>query len=207
MTAIYLKIKLPWRVYLGGGVSILLGACAHNAPETEPLDIRNSQIVQAPIGSPESRRDPLEVNQISSTQSSFEARQISPGPALDQITIKQLQTYVDRCAPESVLPKGDVDCSDLSLRIKDVLRSDDDVREALITLDRLGRNDRKNSIGNDAFDRNGDGLSYLAQGIASGLLETEPAEPLEEPEIKDLDSILNELGLEQNAGIIIGSGG
>lgn len=206
MTDIYSKKKLPWRTYLAGGGLILLTACAHKTSETEPPYLRSSQMAQAPIGSTESGRVPLEVNQISSRQSGFEARQISPSFALGQITIKQLQTYVDRCAPGSTLPTRDLDCSDLSLRIKDVLRSDDDVREALITLDRLGRSGRE-SIGNDEFDRNSGDLSYLAQGIASGLLEPEPAEPPKEPEIKDLDSILNELGLEQNAGIIIDSSG
>jgi len=88
----------------------------------------------------------------------------------------------------------------LNLRVKRLFRSEDKVTEALITLDRLGRNDTIDNALEDLEDGH-PGNSLNSQAIAGGLLDpTPPAPP--DPE-ENLEDFLNQNGLAINAGAII----
>ena len=199
MIVVHSKLKSPWRSYSVRFISLMLAACAHNPTETGSIDVARPQLERAPIGTIEQRVTTLDVNQIATANTGFKTRQILPKVDAVQLTVEQLQAYADRCAPNSSLPQGDVDCSELSLRVKKVFHSDNIIQEALITLDRLGRNGVENT-GQNELEQNIRNLSYSAQGIASGFLEPAPTELVIEPETDNLDNILNQLGLSQNAG-------
>lgn len=204
MTAIHSKLKLPWRSYSVGIVSFILAACAHNPTETASIDVASPQLQRfqlprAPIGTTEQKASSLDVNQIATANTGLKARQILPEVDAVQLTVEQLQTYVDRCARGSSLPQGDLDCSELSLRVKKVFQSKDVIQEALITLDRLGRNGIENT-GQNELEQNSRNLSNSAQGIASGLLEPTPTDTVQEPQTDNLDSILNQLISGQSSG-------
>ena len=71
-----------------------------------------------------------------------------------------------------------MDCSEINLRVKRLRRSDDHVNDALITLDRLGRQNTLDEGLNDL--KNGRPVSSLnVQAIASGILESAPTDPTE----------------------------
>ena len=118
----------------------------------------------------------------------------------------RLKSYADRCVPGKSTYQPDLDCSELSLRLKKVFRSDDKISEALFTLDRLGRSVSKSSVSNE-LERNSDNLSLSAQAVASGSLNTPPPELPEDPVPLDLEKFLSENGLGINAGVIVNNGG
>jgi len=93
------------------------------------------------------------------------------------------------------------------LRVRRVFKTEDKVADALITLGRLGRNDSSKDVDHE-LDHNVGDLSYSAQAVASGALDTPPPTLPEEPVVSpELESFLNEIGLGINAGAIVRPGG
>lgn len=156
--------------------------------------------------SPIDARSTTSVTQIASSDTGFTAQQISRDVDTVQLTVEQLKTYADRCVPGKSTYRDDIDCSELSLRLKKVFRSDDKINEALFTLDRLGRSVSNSSVSNE-LDRNYGDLSHSAQAVAGGLQDPSPVEPPEDAISDDLEKFLNQNGLGINAGIIVNSGG
>lgn len=156
-------------------------------PATEQLDTRST----------------TDVNQISVASSDLSSYQINRAVDTPQLTVDQLKAYADRCAPGQSASTADIDCSELSLRVRRVFKSDDRIADALITLNRLGRNETKKSVQNELNNNRGD-LSFSAQAIASGALGSEPVQPEDAEQIpEDLEGLLNQMGIGVNAGAII----
>jgi len=143
-----------------------------------------------------------DIGQIGVQTASLKANQINQTTVVDQLTIDQLRAYSDRCSPQANLsaPKG-LDCSELSLRVKRIFNTDDKVTEALITLDRLGRNDTLNRA-LEGLENGLPGQSLKGQAIAGGLVDPAPPPMPTEPE-ENLEDFLNQNGLSINAGAII----
>ena len=184
MAFMRLNLKFHWKTCSAGFVSCLLAACAHNTPETTSIEVSSSRVERAPVGSVGQASSPLDVNQIATANTGFESRQILLNGDDNQLSIEQLQVYADRCAPGRFQPSDGLDCSELSLRVKKVYRSEDEIQDALITLDRLGRGGNGNK-GQNELDQNTGNLSHSAQGIASDLLDPSPAEQPQGPETID----------------------
>ena len=199
MTVIHSKLKSLWGSYSVGIISCILTACAHNSTDTASINVASPQLELAPIGKVEQKASQLHINQIATANTDLKARQILSKVDAAQLTVKQLQAYVDRCAPGRSLPQGDLNCSELSLRVKKVFQADDIIQNALITLNRLGRNGIENT-GQNELEQNSRNLSYSAQGIANGLLEHMPTAPVQEPQTDNLDALINQFGLDQNSG-------
>lgn len=199
MTVIQSKLKSLRGSYSVGIISCILTACAHNSTDTGAINVASPQLELAPIGKAGQKASQLYINQIATVNTDLKARQILSKVDAAQLTVEQLQAYVDRCSPGRFLPQGDLDCSELSLRVKKVFQFDDIIQNALITLNRLGRNGIEKT-GQNELEQNSRNLSYSAQGIASGLLEHTPSEPIQEPQADNLDTLINQFGLAQNSG-------
>ena len=148
------------------------------------------------------------VHQIGQQNSALDAAQISSSVEAEQLTINQLKVYADRCSPNATeLPPKGLDCSELNLRVKRLYKSDDDVTEALVTLDRLGRNDNIDNIDSALKDLEDGkpGLSFNSQAIAGSVTTPQTPAPTESQE--NLEEFLNENGLSINAGAIIANRG
>jgi hypothetical protein len=141
-----------------------------------------------------------QISQISSTDSTIGAAQIDQQADVAVLTIDQLRTYADRCLPNSPLPAPEaLDCSELGLRVKRALNTEDKISEALATLDRLGRSDGADEISRSLKEgRIEDSLS--AQAIAGGILEGLPTQEPDDPDEK-LKELLDESAAIE-AGVI-----
>lgn len=204
-----LNNRFRYRYLSGGmvafGVSVFMTACASNTITADDTEAKITSSKKA-VSSPVDARSTTSVTQISSSKSSFTAQQISRDVDAAQLTVEQLKTYADRCIPGKSTYRDDIDCSELSLRLKKVFRSDDKINEALFTLDRLGRSVSNSGVSNE-LDRNYGDLSNSAQAIAGGLQNPSPVEPPEDAISDDLEKFLNANGLGVNAGIIVNNGG
>ena len=149
-----------------------------------------------------------DVAQISVVGSDYTASQISSDVDTPQLTVEQLKAYADRCAPgQYAASASNIDCSELSLRVRSVFKTEDKVADALITLGRLGRIDTAKDV-DDELGRNRGELSYSAQAVASGALDQPAPAIAEDPAISpELESFLNEIGLGINSGAIVRPGG
>lgn len=186
---------------------IILSGCAHQAAAPTPVASNKTQAEKTRPVSPHNALSTTSVNQISTGGAAFDAPQIARSVDTQQLTVDQLKAYADRCAPGQVNPANDIDCSELSLRVKTLFRSDDKIQEALITLDRLGRSDSAADV-EDELRRNRGDLSFSAQAIANGTLTMPPpAELPEQPVDEDLEKFLNQNGFGVNAGVIVNQGG
>lgn len=184
-------------------LGLLTAACTTDNA-TSNASISNSKGTSR---SPVNARSTTSVAQIYSAETGFIHQQISRDVDAAQLTVEQLKAYADRCVPGKSSYNKDIDCSELSLRLKKVFRSDDKVAEALITLNRLGRSDNRKNI-SDELEGNNDNLSLSARAIASGALDPSSTADLPQEQISDdLEQFLNENGLDINAGIIVNSGG
>ena len=184
---------------------LILVACASST------DINNTP--QAELSSKQNKtRSVSELNKVSTTQvnqigqqsSALDAPQISSSVEAEQLTVDQLKDYADRCSPNAKeRPPKDLDCSELKLRVKRLYKSDDDVTEALVTLDRLGRTDNVDNIDSALKDlEDGQpGSSFNSQAIAGSVTTPQTPAPTESQE--NLEDFLNENGLSINAGAII----
>lgn len=181
---------------------LLCVACA-NTPDAKSVVESDTSVSQTEDArQTQVENNSINMNQIASASTDFDAPQISKSVDAEQLTVQQLKAYADRCGPEKTVVDNDIDCSELSLRVRKVFRSDDKIQEALITLDRLGRSETEKEAA-DELGRNTGDLSYAAQAIANGVLNGEVPELPEEPVADDLEKFLNENGLGVNAGAII----
>lgn len=165
---------------------------------------RDNSVSQQSMHSTPNRSEPSSINmsQISSANATLDTRQISSAVDTDQLTVNQLRTYADRCSPNAKRPPPQgLDCSELNLRVKRLFRSDDKITDALILLDRLGRNDTIDNALEDLEDGSPN-YSLNSQAIAGGLLDPSPPPPPPDPE-ENLEDYLNQNGLTINAGAII----
>lgn len=141
------------------------------------------------------------VNQIGNQLPTLSAAQIESGFDTNKLTVEQLRAYADRCSPNAVFPPPQgLDCSEVNLRMKRLMRSDDRVTDALVTLDRLGRNNTINDTLEDLKDGRPSG-AFNSQAIAGGILDP-ITPPTPEPE-ENLEDILKNNGLDISAGVII----
>lgn len=147
---------------------------------------------------------PITIKQISSTDSSVIPRQINQTTSGPQLSVEQLATYLDRCAPNQT-PAQEIDCSELSLKIKRVLKANDRVADALTTLYGLGRSENISEIDGELSPTNRESLSSAAQAVASGLHLATPTFPTSADQSVSTDEIeqfLDEIGLVVNSGAI-----
>ncbi len=180
-----------------------IASCAHNTPN---LDTDNkTQNISASEVKTTKAASSISVNQIHSGKQSFSTDQIQTTDAnMPQLTIEQLQNYVDRCLSNSNTPPAGIDCSELNLRMKNLLNSDDEVIDALVTLGQLGRAENLNRSLNE-LDNGQVGGSITSRAIAGGLTNgpastpTTPDAPQTSPELTDF---LQQNGLSVNQGII-----
>lgn len=149
----------------------------------------------------QAEKSSISVRQIGHQTSTLTAPQIEANLDANKLSVEQLKAYADRCSPNAVTPPPQgLDCSEINLRIERMLQSDDLVNDALITLDRLGRN--KTIDDNLADLKNGrPGSSLNSQAIAGGILDPVTPAPTE-PEPNTLD-ILKENGVNFDIGAII----
>jgi len=181
---------------------LILVACASST------DINNTP--QAELSSKQNKtRSVSELNKVSTTQvnqigqqsSALDAPQISSSVEAEQLTVDQLKDYADRCSPNAKeRPPKDLDCSELKLRVKRLYKTDNEIVEALITLDRLGRTDTIDSGLEDLKDGR-PGSSFSSQAIAGSVTLPQTPEPTENPD--NLEDFLSENGIPVNAGAII----
>lgn len=190
--------------------TMLLSACAHNSDialsesEAELENVKPAQqISQISLNS----RSTADVDQIGVASRDYRTKQVLKNTDIPQLTVDQLIAYADRCAPNQQSKRSDIDCSELSLRVRRVFKTEDRVAEALITLNRLGRN-QISETAEDQLARNSRNLSVSAQAIASGTFEAGQPLPTDQPIVSDaLENFLNDIGLGVNAGAIVQSGG
>jgi len=194
-----INIRLKVSQTMVSAISLLiLTACAsstdlNNKPQAELSS--NQKVSQV------DKVSTTHVNQIGQQSSALDAPQISSSVEAEQLTVNQLKVYADRCSPNAKeLPPKDLDCSELNLRVKRLYKSDDEVVGALVTLDRLGRNDTIDSALEDLKDGR-PGSSFSSQAIAGSVTLPQTPEPTENPD--NLEDFLNENGLPVNAGAII----
>lgn len=141
------------------------------------------------------------VSQIGDQPRTLSAAQIDSGFDANKLTVEQLRAYADRCSPDALFPPPQgLDCSEVNLRMKRLMRSDDRVTDALVTLDRLGRNNTINDTLEDLKDGKPGG-SLNSQAIAGGILD--PVAPPAPPPEENLEDILNKNGIDFNAGAFI----
>lgn len=197
-----LESQLCKRVFCGA-VGVLLISCETAKTASDNANKGNPASSQSVYSTPNhSQPTSINISQISPENSTLDTRQINSSADTNQLTVNQLRTYADRCSPNATLPPPkDLDCSELNLRVKRLFRSNDKITDALILLDRLGRND---SVDNALEDLE-DGLpgnSLNSQAIAGGLLDPPPPAPPPDVE-ENLEDFLNQNGLAINAGAII----
>lgn len=203
MTFMRSNLKARRTSYAAAALSLWLAACAQTPSDTtSTAEALSPRAAPAPVGSAGQSSPPLTMDQISTASTGFKARQISSNVEASQLTVQQLKAYADRCAPGRTQLSQGLDCSELSLRVKEVFRSDDEVQDALIILDRLGRDGRKNT-GQNELETNSKNLSYSALIIANDLLQ--PPAPLEPEAIED--DAGTETSLEHISEIIINPDG
>ena len=172
-------------------LTVLLASCASSVDSFSASP--ESQVTY--MESEEKRSEVTEesgasIAQIGSLSSELSTPQIDP-PNMEEkpLTVSQLQTYKDRCLDESELPPSNLDCSELKLRIERSYRNDNEVRDALITLNRLGRNDMRTV--QDDLKKGETRFSLESQAIAGGLIDPPlPQQPQEDENVLDV--------LEQN---------
>jgi|GEM_PF-4678737 len=167
-------------------LSVLLSSCASSVPPNAAEDIpvrpeRSSVKLD--------KHSTSSIAQITNKDQEEAAYQIVRSQTDEPLTVRQLQNYVDRCGPQSsgVQPTK-IDCSELGLRIKKVYKTEDQVVDALITLDRLGRNASAEDVSDDLRDGRADN-SLNAQAIASGIFEPAPPAP-EAPPPEEVEDII-----------------
>lgn len=196
------KHKIAGHCMLWSVLTLSLSACA--APLSQSTLATSSSLAQtAPSQTEPDKRSSTNVSQIGDQALSLQAPQISAQVDVNQLTVDQLRIYADRCSPKAKLPQPkDLDCSELGLRVKRVFRSNDNIAEALITLDRLGRNDTGVNALEDLEDGR-PGASFSSQAIAGGLLGTDNLPPERVEPVDSLEEFLNQNGLSINAGAII----
>jgi len=178
----------------------LMTSCVHNdadVTKTSKNPRPASKAVQAVS-------DSVSVNQIGTGEQILSAPQIQTevtGTA--QLTVDQLRIYADRCLPDSQLsPPDGLDCSEINLRMKTLLRDEDKVINALVTLGQLGRNDTLARTLDDLNDGRS-GNSFAGGAIAGGLTNGVTPVPTPSPEPPpELQEFLQENGLSVNQGVI-----
>jgi len=177
-----------------------LGACTTPPAPLDVMAKTTNQPAQKVNQSPTS----ISVNQIGARSQGLTAPQIqSNTPRAPQLTVEQLRIFADRCLPNSQLPPpSDLDCSEINLRMQSLLREDDEIIDALITLGQLGRADSLGRAIDDLNEgRSGDSLTggAIAGGFINGPVPTPAPLPDTPPE---LEKFLQENGLNINQGII-----
>ena len=191
-----------FQTVVSGMFLLLSTACVSSS------DIKNKPQAELSSKQKQTLSATTHVHQIGQQNSALDAAQISSSVEAEQLTINQLKVYADRCSPNATeLPPKGLDCSELNLRVKRLYKSDDDVTEALVTLDRLGRTDNVENIDSALKDLE-DGkpsLSFNSQAIAGSVTTPQTPPPTESQE--NLEDFLNENGLSINAGAIIANQG
>lgn len=183
--------------------ALLLISCETTRSTGETENKEQAALSQSAYATPHyDEPSSINISQISSANATLSTRQIASPADVDQLTVNQLRTYADRCSPNATLPPPqDLDCSELNLRVKRLFRLDNKITDALILLDRLGRNDSVNNALEDLEDGL-PGKSLNSQAIAGGLIDPTPPAPPPDPE-ENLEDYLNQNGLAINAGAII----
>lgn len=169
-------------------LTALLSSCASSGPAetTANLPVRKEMRAASQID----KDSTSSIAQISSQDQKEAAYQISKNQAGASLTIDQLRNYADRCGPENLTDSPpEIDCSALGLRIKRAYKTEDQVVDALITLDRLGRNASAEDVSDDLRDGRADG-SANAQAIASGIFEPAPPAPEAPPPPEELEELI-----------------
>lgn len=160
------RLKIVTNLFVSVPLCTIITACVTGS--VEPVEH-----IEKPISSVQFRNgvqngSPITIKQISSTGSSVIPRQINQTTSVPQVSVKQLKTYLDRCAPMKTSAQG-IDCSELSLKIKRVLKTGDRVIDALTTLYGLGRSENISTIDGELSRTSREYLSSSAQAVASGL--------------------------------------
>ena len=198
-------MRIPLKLYqtlVYGMALLLVVSCASSVEpkNASKIDLSSKQKPTKTI-SEVNKGSITHVNQIGQHNDTLNTAQILSKADKDQLKVHQLKGYVDRCSPNATQsPHQGLDCSELKLRVKRLFRSDDELGEALVTLDRLGRNDNINNAVQDLEGGRLD-LSFNSQAIAGSLSTSQTPAPPEKEE--SLGDILNENGLSINAGGII----
>ena len=170
----------PNPIWLYAALSSILMSCASTSG---PADIKTMKTPSASqnvnYANETTEKSSISVNQIGNQTSTLATPQITATLDTNKLSVEQLKAYADRCSPNAVTPPPQgLDCSEINLRVKRLRRSDDHVNDALITLDRLGRQNTLDEGLNDL--KNGRPVSSLnVQAIASGILESAPTDPTE----------------------------
>lgn len=202
-----IKRRLNHSPYWASGIvwcvsALLLASCA-STPAAEDLEAFEASSPPEAVSYATTSKDSsaTRVNQIGGQLPTLSTAQINAGFDANKLTVDQLRAYADRCSPDAAFPPPQgLDCSEVNLRMKRLMRSDDRVTDALVTLDRLGRNDTVNDTLEDL--KNGKpGSSFNSQAIAGGILEP-VTPPAPEPE-EDIEDILKQNGLGASVGAII----
>lgn len=192
----------PNPIWLYAAMSSILMSCASTSGPADIKTIKTSSASQnVNYANETTEKSSISVNQIGNQTSTLAAPQIAATLDTNRLSVEQLKAYADRCSPNAVTPPPQgLDCSEINLRIERMLQSDDLVNDALITLDRLGRN---RTIDDNLEDlKNGrPGSSLNSQAIAGGILDPVTPTPTE-PEPNTLD-LLKENGVNFDIGAII----
>lgn len=199
-------MTMTLKAYSAGLILSLVGltACKTILPNASGSETNAAQQVGLKSATQEpssSRRADTLVTQIGGAQRTVDASQLTQPQGKAGLTIAQLRKYADRCSPDRPkLPasKGQVDCSELSLRMSKTFKSDDKVLEALVLLDRLGRSDDDNDgIGLNGYRSGVSASAVVASGITDPLLDAPP------PELEEFTDFLEQNGLAIEAGAIV----
>ena len=170
----------PNRNWFYGAISLILMSCASTSGSADIKTMKTPSASQnVNYANETTEKSSISVNQIGNQTSTLATPQITATLDTNKLSVEQLKAYADRCSPNAVTPPPQgLDCSEINLRVKRLRRSDDHVNDALITLDRLGRQNTLDEGLNDL--KNGRPVSSLnVQAIASGILESAPTDPTE----------------------------
>ena len=169
---------------------LVLTGCSLTARDSAtPID-RSGELAARDSG----RSRNINIEQIDRTQSALDTQQIPSDQPARNLTVAQLRAYQDRCAPDAGSPPPpNLNCEELRLRIERTFRSDDEVANALATLDRLTAPETS-----DLLSRleNGDLRGLDAQAVASGTISPESGQPSPEddPDAAKLQELEAALG-------------
>ena len=169
-------------------VSLSLPSCASQGS----AGVTNSVLPKSELqAAPQLDKDSTSsIAQITSQDQADAAYQIADQETRESLTVDQLRNYADRCGPEAIEEAPpEIDCSELGLRIQRVYKTEDQVVDALITLDRLGRNASAENVSDDLRDGRPDN-SLNAQAIASGIFEPAPPAPEAPPPPEEIENSL-----------------
>jgi len=196
------QMRAVLHITLGVSLAQSIQACATaQDASTEITQIKpQSATVQTPRNETEGQIDQISPRDINTQR--LRANQIATPSNVDSLTVDQLVKYNDRCRPDSSLPVPlGLDCSELKLRIEREMDTNDNIRDALITMDRLGRDDKRANL---QSLRDGNPDDFESQAIAGGVLNPAPLEPAPDEDEK-VEELLDINGIAAVIGTVVES--